>query len=275
MLLCFGSKGKKVGDLQRKLSDLGYYDGKIDNAFGPKTDRAVERFQRDHGLVVDKVVGPKTWAALEAALAEKKNQNAQPAQPATQTYKKGSKGSGVKALQERLIEWGLYPKGMADGIFGKQTENAVLTFQKGMGLQPDRVAGPKTQAALYGPIIQLKHFRTEELICHCQGRYCKGLPQGGIDPALLILLERIRAEAGDKPIIITSGYRCATWNRKEGGALLSQHIYGRAADIKIEGMSVPEANALCDRLNPYGGVGLGGQNITHVDVRGKRSRWRY
>ena len=97
----------------------------------------------------------------------------------------------------------------------------------------------------------------------------------GIDLALLILLERIRSEAGPHPVVITSGYRCPVWNRKSGGALLSQHLYGRAADIVIRGMPVEDVNVICDELNPYGGVGLGGENITHVDVRGKRARWRY
>lgn len=54
----FGSKGADVGFLQRCLhiSD--------DGSFGPKTEAAVKRFQRDHKLTVDGVVGPKTWAAL-------------------------------------------------------------------------------------------------------------------------------------------------------------------------------------------------------------------
>jgi peptidoglycan hydrolase-like protein with peptidoglycan-binding domain len=37
-----------------------------DGAFGALTEAAVRRFQRDHGLVPDGIVGPKTWAALDA-----------------------------------------------------------------------------------------------------------------------------------------------------------------------------------------------------------------
>ena len=35
-----------------------------DGYFGPATETAVERFQRDHGLAVDGLVGEATWAAL-------------------------------------------------------------------------------------------------------------------------------------------------------------------------------------------------------------------
>lgn len=41
-----------------------------------------------------------------------------------------------------------------------------------------------------------------------------------------------------RPIIITSGYRCAQVNRLVGGASDSQHLSGCAADFKVQGMTV-------------------------------------
>lgn len=35
------------------------------------------------------------------------------------------------------------------------------------------------------------------------------------------------------PIIVTSGYRNATYNKEVGGKVNSQHLYGCAADIKV------------------------------------------
>lgn len=65
------ASGDNVSLLQRILKDLGYdlgpygpaKDG-IDGDFGKKTDAAVRAFQKDNGLTVDGIVGPKTWAAL-------------------------------------------------------------------------------------------------------------------------------------------------------------------------------------------------------------------
>lgn len=56
-------------------------------------------------------------------------------------YKKGSRGDKVKQIQLAL---GLN----ADGIFGINTENAVIKFQKENGLFPDGIVGKKTLNAL-------------------------------------------------------------------------------------------------------------------------------
>lgn len=61
-----GDKGPDVVTLQRILLARGYSVGPdgADGDFGANTDKAVRDFQRAHGLTVDGVVGPKTWAAL-------------------------------------------------------------------------------------------------------------------------------------------------------------------------------------------------------------------
>lgn len=53
-----------VRQYQSLLSKLGYYGGAIDGDVGQLTLAAVRRFQSDHGLTVDGLVGPKTWAAM-------------------------------------------------------------------------------------------------------------------------------------------------------------------------------------------------------------------
>ena len=66
-LLWRGSNGDMVKTLQRYLNDQGE-DLAIDGVFGAKTEAAVKRFQRAQGLVVDGLVGPRTWRALMAAV---------------------------------------------------------------------------------------------------------------------------------------------------------------------------------------------------------------
>ena len=53
--------------LQRDLDAAGYPPGRLDGLYGPRTRRAVVAFQAAHGLQVDGIVGPRTWAALPCA----------------------------------------------------------------------------------------------------------------------------------------------------------------------------------------------------------------
>lgn len=55
----------------------------------------------------------------------------------------GSRGQQVRDLQTRLRAQGLY-RGAPDGIYGPNTRNAVLQFQRANGLTPDGKAGPQT-----------------------------------------------------------------------------------------------------------------------------------
>lgn len=55
------SRGDDVRMLQVHLAAHGFAPGAVDGHFGAKTEDAVKAFQRARGLVVDGVVGPKTW----------------------------------------------------------------------------------------------------------------------------------------------------------------------------------------------------------------------
>ena len=70
---------------------------------------------------------------------------AQPALPALP--RRGSRGEEVKQIQTVLKDRKLY-EGNIDGIYGSQTEKAVIQFQKQMGLTPDGIVGPKTLSAM-------------------------------------------------------------------------------------------------------------------------------
>lgn len=93
-----------------------------------------------------------------------------------------------------------------------------------------------------------------------------------ISPELVRVVQSVR-DYFKKPVHINSGYRTATYNKKVGGATYSQHLYGKAADIRISGVKPQEiANYLETIMPEWGGIGIY-INFVHVDVRKERKRW--
>lgn len=93
-----------------------------------------------------------------------------------------------------------------------------------------------------------------------------------IDSDLVNILQKIRTYFG-KSVTITSAYRTPTKNKAVGGAAYSQHLYGKAADIRVKGISPKTVAVYANKLMPTkGGIGTYG-TFTHVDVRSTKSRW--
>lgn len=116
-----GLAGEPVKILQQKLGVPA------DGQFGAKTDEALRAYQKEHGLSVDGIAGPDTFAALglyELIL-----------------LKVGTSGETVKKLQTAL-------GASADGRFGAGTQKAVKEYQARNGLEADGFAGPATLARL-------------------------------------------------------------------------------------------------------------------------------
>ena len=117
-------------------------------------------------------------------------------------------------------------------------------------------------------------FKVRELRCR------DGSDTVMVDEALTVVLQCIREHFG-KPVVITSGYRTPAHNAKVGGAKSSQHLLGRAADIRVQGVSVEDVAAYAESLMPdWGGVGRylvkAGRTTgwVHVDTRADKARWR-
>jgi len=64
MTLRLGSKGKNVELLQEFLNIY------VDGDFGPKTEKAVKKWQKENGLLDDGLVGPVTWNAMAIATTD-------------------------------------------------------------------------------------------------------------------------------------------------------------------------------------------------------------
>lgn len=136
-------KGSISDDVKYIQDTLNYIYGielKVDGIFGSKTEGAVKQFQEDYHLVVDGIVGEKTWNRL----VEVRNA---PVTPSLPVLRKGSAGENVTYLQDLLNYFGY--KLAVDGIFGIRTEAAVKDFQSGSGLVVDGIVGEKTWDALH------------------------------------------------------------------------------------------------------------------------------
>ena len=160
--------GDRCKELQNLLISLGYDCGGYgaDGKFGKGTYDSLIQFQKDHGLVADGLAGTKTFAKLDEVIASKCISNVNTgddwirrlqnecnvqgfssqkvdgiAGPVTlagcPVLKKGSQGNITKLLQENL-------KVTTDGIFGVNTQAAVINFQKSNGLTQDGIVGQNT-----------------------------------------------------------------------------------------------------------------------------------
>ncbi|MBP5729407.1 MAG: peptidoglycan-binding protein [Clostridia bacterium] len=172
-----GCRGEEVRQLQQALIELGFLKGSADGVYGNKTEEAVRAFQKSAGLTVDGLAGKqiRELAASKAAAVKGSVTPAPapqitpvPAQPSSptigtaayhvpaagalfgnnyDTIRPGDTGDRVKILQQALIDTG-FLKGRSDGVFGDNTQKAVIAFQTRWKLTPHGLAGKKTLQTL-------------------------------------------------------------------------------------------------------------------------------
>lgn len=145
-----GDTGLDVKYVMQRLYDLGYYNKKADEKFGAGMLASVKAFQKKNSLTVDGVVGKKTLAVLfsTGALDADDPVPVPDPEPLKLPYKYGDKGDEIKAVQQALLNLG-YKAGKADGIYGKNTRDAVKLFQARNGMTVDGKVGQRTLDRLF------------------------------------------------------------------------------------------------------------------------------
>lgn len=117
-----------------------------------------------------------------------------------------------------------------------------------------------------GAVQLTANFKVREFACQ------DGSDTIFISTELAQVLQKIRTRFG-RPVTVNSAYRTEAHNRAVGGSATSQHKYGLAADIVVQGVALKEVARYAETLlGGKGGIGLYVWGV-HVDVRAKRSRW--
>lgn len=116
-----------------------------------------------------------------------------------------------------------------------------------------------------------ENFTSNEFDCHGNG--CCSATK--IDESLVFYLQKIREHFG-QPITISSGYRCPTHNKNEGGETGSRHTKGQAADIVVKGVAPAEVAKYAESVGILG-IGLYETKndgfFVHIDTRTYKSFW--
>ncbi len=166
-----GDSGEWVKKLQTRLTELGYYNGKISGNYLEGTYYGIHSFQNKNGLSVTGKADVQTQELLfdtNKALTKKEVTLTPSPTPAPTSFdntedlvtdatpaptignvnfskklSRGSTGSKVKQLQTKLTELGFYT-GPISGNFMNQTKDAVSAFQKHNALTVDGIVGKET-----------------------------------------------------------------------------------------------------------------------------------
>jgi len=88
---------------------------------------------------------------------------------------------------------------------------------------------------------------------------------------------QVLRDAIGKSITINSGYRSPKYNAKIGGVKNSQHVKGKASDLRVAGMTPKEVALVIEGLIEQGKMKQGGigiyPNFVHYDIRNTKARW--
>lgn len=154
-------------------------------------------------------------------------------------------------------------KGSTSGLPGVQRNSALFGINNEESEDEDNSVQVASVGSL-GRIMSPKGLvlQTERVQVDC------------FKPELMRILTVVERRYGKK-VMVTSGYRSPTGNRRAGGARNSTHIYCKAADIQIEGVSKWDLAKFLRTVPGRGGVGTYCRTESvHIDVGSQRD-WHH
>lgn len=192
--LKLGSSGEDILNLQKSLnyifSQFKFFPKlKEDGYYGEQTKKSVELFQKLFGLIVDGIVGKNTFdrieyvkknlKALNGFLKSQFQNNFENLNEGQRDFgdlediviplKKGDVGENVKILQRELNNlsnyYGFIKKIAEDGIFGNDTQESLINFQKKFGLRVDGIFGKESLNKLLALSEIIDDLDLDEKVC--------------------------------------------------------------------------------------------------------------
>jgi len=178
--------------------------------------------------------------------------------------------------REEAAHWLVKQSYATDPIYAEKLIKLMNQHVQGKAAQIERFTPDKpfsfkiTQNITYGEFTlndEKRRFTRQEQ-CDTAIELCK-------------YLEKVRANFGGHPLVITSGYRPPAVNKAVGGASQSEHLYNMtgvgAVDFYIQNVDIYKVQEYCDRTWPYS-LGYGApKGFVHIGMRlGRpRIRWDY
>lgn len=181
-------------------------------------------------------------------------------------------------IREELPRWDKGGGGVLPGLVRRRAAEVALfcggPAAAATGQQAGRVRPGDPFSTKVTP-----HITLGELALNQEARRFTAQHQVDTAAELCAFLERVRAAFGNKPIVITSGYRPPAVNAAVGGASSSEHLYDApgvgAVDFYVSGADIGAVQAWCDREWPYS-IGYGApKGFVHVGIRKGRPRVRW
>lgn len=156
-VLSYGQTGNDVKTLQRILNNTENCNLEIDGSFGNKTKSCVLKYQKNHNLDTDGIVGPLTCKSLNSTLSSNTDKiikkspsissDSNLVNLVNSNLKKGNTGNNVKLLQKELNKV-MNCNLEVDGSYGNDTCSCVEKFQSSKSLTKTGKVDSSTRKAL-------------------------------------------------------------------------------------------------------------------------------